>query len=43
MDGVNAETICRARTEMLESRFAIHLATIQTETESCGDEESLHR
>lgn len=42
-DGNNAETIRRALTEMLESRFAIHHATIQTETEPCGDEESLHR
>ena len=42
-DGNNAETIRRALTEMLESRFAIHHATIQTETEPCGDEESLHK
>ena len=42
-DGGNAETIRRTLTEMLETRFAIHHATIQTETEPCGDEESLHR
>ena len=42
-DGGNAETIRRTLTEMLESRFTIHHATIQTETEPCGDEESLHR
>jgi cobalt-zinc-cadmium efflux system protein len=42
-DGSNAETIRRTLTEMLESRFAIHHATIQTETEPCGDEDSLHR
>ena len=42
-DGSNAEAIRRALTEMLESRFAIHHATIQTETEPCGDEESLHK
>lgn len=33
----NAEIIRRALTEMLESRFAIHHPTIQTETELCGD------
>ncbi len=33
----------RALAEMLEARFAIHHATIQTETEPCGDEESLHK
>lgn len=38
-----AEATRRALTEMLESRFAIHHATIQTETEPCGDEESLHK
>ena len=42
-DEGNAETIRRTLTEMLETRFAIHHATIQTETEPCGDEESLHR
>ena len=37
------ETIRRALTDMLEERFKIHHATIQTETEPCGDEESLHK
>jgi cobalt-zinc-cadmium efflux system protein len=27
---------------MLETRFKIHHSTLQTETESCGDEEALH-
>ncbi len=40
-DRGNAEAIRRALTEMLESRFAIHHATIQTETEPCWDVESL--
>jgi cobalt-zinc-cadmium efflux system protein len=38
----DAETTRRAVTELLESRFKIHHATIQTETEPCGDKESLH-
>lgn len=42
-EGADAEATRRAVAEMLESRFAIHHATIQTETEPCGDEESLHR
>ena len=42
-EGSDAETIRRAVTELLEARFNIHHATIQTETEPCGDEESLHR
>ena len=42
-DEGKAETTRRALTEMLEERFKIHHATIQTETEPCGDEESLHR
>ena len=42
-DGADAETTRRALAEILENRFAIHHATIQTETEPCGDEESLHR
>ena len=42
-DGRDAEVTRRAVTEMLEARFDIHHATIQTETEPCGDEESLHR
>lgn len=42
-DGGDGEAIRRALTGMLETRFAIHHATIQTETEPCGDEESLHR
>lgn len=42
-DGGDGEAIRRALTGMLETRFAIHHVTIQTETEPCGDEESLHR
>lgn len=42
-DGADAEATRRALTEMLEERFKIHHATIQTETEPCGDEESLHK
>lgn len=42
-DGGDAENTRRTLTEMLETRFAIHHATIQTETEPCGNEESLHR
>lgn len=42
-EGDNAEPIRRALAELLESRFGIHHVTIQTETEPCGDEESLHR
>lgn len=42
-EGSDAETIRRAVTELLEARFNIHHTTIQTETEPCGDEESLHR
>ena len=43
MDGGSAETIRRALTEMLEERFKFHHATIQTEKEPCGDEESWHK
>ena len=42
-DGGDGEAIRRALTGMFETRFAIHHATIQTETEPCGDEESLYR
>jgi cobalt-zinc-cadmium efflux system protein len=42
-DGADAEATRRALTEILENKFAIRHATIQTETEPCGDEESLHR
>ncbi|MFN0045623.1 MAG: cation diffusion facilitator family transporter [Sphingorhabdus sp.] len=42
-EGADAEATRRALAEMLESKFDIHHATIQTETEPCGDEESLHR
>ena len=42
-DSDKAEEIRRATTEMLESKFNIHHATIQTESEPCGDEESLHQ
>ena len=37
-----AETTSLAVVEMLEARFGIHHATIQTESKPCGDEESLH-
>lgn len=37
-----AEAIRQAVVEMLEARFGIHHATIQTESKPCGDEESLH-
>ncbi len=37
-----AEATRLAVVEMLEARFGIHHATIQTETRPCGDEESLH-
>jgi cobalt-zinc-cadmium efflux system protein len=42
-EGSDAETTRRALTELLENRFNVHHATIQTETEPCGDEESLHK
>jgi cobalt-zinc-cadmium efflux system protein len=42
-EGIDAETIRRTLVEMLEARFNIHYATIQTETEPCGDAESLHK
>lgn len=32
----------KAVAAMLESKFKIHHSTLQTETESCGDEEALH-
>ena len=38
----NAEDVSIALSAMLEDRYSIHHATIQTETEPCGDEESLH-
>ena len=41
-DDGDAETTRRAVTRLLEERFDIHHATIQTETEPCGDEDSLH-
>lgn len=40
--GSNAEVTRRSVTELLETRFEIHHATIQTETAPCGDEASLH-
>lgn len=40
--GSNAEITRRFVTELLETRFEIHHATIQTETSPCGDEDSLH-
>ena len=42
-DGGGSESTRRAVVGMLETEFNIHHATIQTETEPCGDEESLHR
>ena len=42
-DGGGSESTRRAVVGMLEAEFNIHHATIQTETEPCGDEESLHR
>jgi cobalt-zinc-cadmium efflux system protein len=42
-DGADAEATRRALAEILENKFAIHHATIQTETVPCADEESLHR
>lgn len=41
-DGADAEATRRALAEMIESRFAIHHATIQTETAPCGDAGSIH-
>lgn len=41
-DGSDAETTRRAVTALLEARYQIHHATIQTESEPCADEESLH-
>ena len=40
--GSDAETTRHAVTELLETSFNIHHATIQTEIVPCGDEESLH-
>ena len=39
-DGGDAEAMRWALAELLQTRFAIHHATIQTETGPCGDEES---
>ena len=41
-DGGDSESTRRAVVGMLEAQFNIHHATIQTETEPCGDDESLH-
>ncbi len=41
-EGSDSESTRRAVAEMLETRFNIHHATIQAETDPCGDEESLH-
>jgi cobalt-zinc-cadmium efflux system protein len=41
-DGADAEATRRAIAEMLESRFTIHHATIQTEIAPCGDAGSIH-
>lgn len=42
-DDGDPEATRRALTEMLEGRFDIHHATIQTEIEPCGDEDTLHK
>ena len=42
-DRIKAEAVRRALIELLEAKFAIHHATIQTESEPCGDDESLHK
>lgn len=42
IEGDQAEATRQAVVEMLEARFGIHHATIQTESKPCGDEESLH-
>jgi cobalt-zinc-cadmium efflux system protein len=42
-DGSDSEITRRAVVRMLENQFNIHHATIQTETEPCGDAESLHK
>ena len=42
IEGDQAEATRQAVVEMLEVRFGIHHATIQTESKPCGDEESLH-
>lgn len=42
-DEGKAEAIRRALAELLEARFNIHHPMIQTETEPCADEESLHK
>lgn len=41
-DGGSSESTRQAVVGILETQFNIHHATIQTETEPCGDEESLH-
>ena len=41
-DGVDGNSARQAVVDMLDARFAIHHATIQTEEEPCGDEEGLH-
>jgi cobalt-zinc-cadmium efflux system protein len=42
VDGVKAEAIRWELVRMLAARFNIQHATIQTEIEPCGDEESFH-
>ena len=42
IEGDQAEATRQAVVEMLEVRFGIHHATIQTESKPCGDAESLH-
>ena len=42
IEGSDAEAVRRALTDLLDKQFNIHHATIQTETEPCGDDDSLH-
>jgi cobalt-zinc-cadmium efflux system protein len=40
--GQDQTVVRKAVAELLEAQFKIHHSTLQTETESCGDEEALH-
>jgi cobalt-zinc-cadmium efflux system protein len=40
--GLDQTTVRKAVAGLLEAQFKIHHSTLQTETESCGDEEALH-
>ncbi len=42
-DATNGETVRIALGEALETKFDVHHATLQMETEPCGDVEALHR